>query len=317
MRSDFLWIKRARISYFNPTAYLCVLNNETMPKIKAITTTLKTDQTPEEGVMKAYELRDENENIILLENYDEGGNIEMKIERTYDDKNRVLVEKQYSVEKDPDEVHSFEYFESGKLKSRTILYRDNSKTFQNYSYDEAANTEKVEIVDDEGEAEGSEYRRYSSEGKILEEEIHGDFGLEVKTESEFDDFGNVLKRTTEDGEGYIVDHFYKYERDEESRIQNLKVIDDEGQLVKVIVYLYDEKNRIYEQQIKDTDRGWAFKVIWEYDDKDRVIKEERADFGGKVQEVQKIVYGENDLVTQQEKTTSHGMELSTFQYDFF
>lgn len=288
-----------------------------MAKVKSITTFHQSDQTNNEPVKRSYEERDDQENVVLLIHYYFDGSQEMKIERTYDEENRLLEEKQFSTEEEPNEVHTFEYTASGKLQRQSIQYRDGSFSYRNHEYDEANNSEKIMIVDDEGEEEGNEFRRFNSEGKALEEVVYGDFGLEVKRESEYDDHGHLIKQTTEDNEGYIVDHFYQYERDEQQKLTHLKVIDDEGTLVKNVAYIYDQKDRVIEQHIKDSDRGWAFILKWEYDEKDRIVEERRSDFSGKVLEITKVTFDENDFVIEQEKTSTHGVEVNAYEYAFF
>ena len=288
-----------------------------MAKIKSITTVFKNELTPEDGVKRNYEERDEQGNVTLVEQYDIEGNLEMRVSRIYDDKSRLLEEHQFSTESEPDEVHSFEYFESGKLKLKTITYRDGSKSFYRHEYDEAEGSVEIEIVDDEGDKEGSEYRRYNLEGWLLEEEIFDEDQLELGKEIHYDDHGNILKQITEDGEGFIVSHNYHYERDEKSRVKLLKVNDDEGQQVRTVAYIYNDKDNLCEQHIRDTDRGWAFIVKWDYDDKDRAVKETRMDFDGNVQDVQQIKYNEQDLLAEQERTSTHGVEINRFKYEFY
>lgn len=290
-----------------------------MKKIKSISTFVHAEDSPEEGTLLQYEERNEKEQLILEEKYYADASLESRIERSFDSEGRLEWEKEFSGEnQEPDQHTQYTYSAAGRLEVAEIKYQDGSSTFRKYEHDESANSETINIVDEEGTYEGKEYRRFDSEGKILQEVIHDEEEkLEQDVNREYDDNGHLTERVTMLPDDYETVEFFDYERNDQGLILNRKVEDEDGKLLRLDKFEYDEKGNTTQHEVQDYNQGWALVDQWEYDEKERIIKTRRSQPNGDVLQESEYRYNDNDLLIEQENRTKQGMSLSAYKYEYF
>ncbi len=286
-----------------------------MNKIKSITTLVIEENgstTP-----AAYEERDQEGNITLLKNYTEKGGLDGMTLFEFDEKNRVIVEKQYSNGESPDQVIKVNYNESGKAHQIIVEYADGSTSYKNYSRDEAEKSTTIEIVDQDNELEGKEYRKFDSENRILEETIFTDTGaIETKAEYEYNDYGDIIESVKVDDEGFETVRFYDYYRDDQSRINKVEMLNEDENIIRVDEFEYDERGNRIKHIMKNLERGSLFVDIRAFDENDREIRFERL-MGDRPIQVIESRYRADGILEEQETRMGDGVILNRFEYEFF
>ena len=290
-----------------------------MKKIKSTATYIITEEKPEEEILIHYDERDEEENLLVEEKYFPDGTPESRIVRTYGEQGRLKLEKEYSADSEvPHQETEYSYSAAGRVTETVIRYQDGSVSYRRYSHDEANNSETIDIVDEEGENEGKEYRRYDSEGRVLEEVIHDEEGaLEQSVTNEYDEHGQLLKRVSLFPDDYEVIELYFYERDEKSQIIERTVENEEEEVLRHDEFDYDERGNNTEHRVQNYSQGWAVTDRLVYDEKDRVVKNQRLLPNGAIIRETDFAYNENDLLAEQENRTQEGVHLLVFKYEFF
>ncbi len=288
-----------------------------MKKIKSISTYLRVNEM-EEGKLQSLEQRDEQENVLLEELYYPTGDMESRIERVYNEAGRLELVREYATDREkPDQQTEFEYTAAGRIALKRVIYQDGSLSVHQYEYDEANLAENITIVDEDQEVEGREYRRFDSEGKILEERIELEDGsIEEQRKVEFDDHGMMLKRelTRYDEEKLEL---FVYERDEKGLVKKRYIEDEEGEIQRLDVFEYDERGNTLEHQAEDHNQGWGVIDRWEYDDQDRVIKSQRSYPSGMMLQETSMVYNEEGFLSKRETRTPQGVQSFNYRYEFF
>ncbi len=290
-----------------------------MKKIKQISTYL---QLPDrEETLQRLEERDERENVLLEEQYYPTGDLESRLERTFDADNRLAAIREYASDAEqPDQEMLFEYTAAGKIALKRVVYRDGSESQHRYAYDEAERGETITIVDEEGTVEGVEYRRYDSEGRVLEERIAVEEEQEeVRREQAFDDHGMLLKRrTVQQGEEEdALVEIVAYERDEKGLVRKRTIEDEAGDILRLDLFAYDERGNTVEHQAEDHHQGWAIVDRWEFDDQDRVSSSQRTYPGGAMLQETALSYDETGLLAERETRTPQGIQVFRYRYEFF
>lgn len=286
-----------------------------MNNIKSISTYLIEEG--EEQKLSTYEERDQNGNITLLKQYDYDGILEAKSAYEFDEKGRVIVEKQYSTEGEPDQVLEIEYNESGKAKQVKISYADGSLSYKNYTRDEAVRSTTIEIIDEDGDSEGKEFRRFDEEDRVLEEVVYRDTGeIETKAEFEYNEHGDTVESVRVDEEGFETVRFYDYYRDEQARINKIETLNEDEKIIRVDEFEFDERGNQVKHIMRDLDRKALFIDKREYDMNNREIKFERL-MGERPIEVKETKYTADGLMEQQETITNDGTMINKFVYEMF
>ena len=287
-----------------------------MAKIKTTTTFLFDDLTPEEGVIAFREERDPQGLVLSQVQYNSEGGVEQRIERTYDEKGRVMEERQYSINEQPDQVVSFSYDNAGRITQQAIRYLDGSHSYRNYQRDEAANSETIVIVDDENFEEGKEFRRFDSEGRVLEVVIEEEGEPVQEVETSYDEHGRPLTQSGYYGEDYEFDLTFHYTTDEQGRISGVEVQNEEGELVRKESFAYDERGNPVEYRLENLREGYTQMEQWEYDMDNRMTLHRRALPDGTIQSEVQYRYGAHNLVEEEENLSRHGLSLTKYQYEF-
>ena len=290
-----------------------------MKKIKSIATYSVDEFTSEEGVLIRLEERDKAGHLLAEKQYHPEGGLESRIERTYDAEGRLTSEKEYAG--DADEVHqetSYQYTAAGRLEEAVIKYQDGSLTYRKYQHDEADNSETIDIVDEDGEYEGKEFRRYDSEGRILKEVIHDeDKNLEQDITRIFDEHGYVMQRITLLPDDMKIHEEITYERDEKGLITLREIVDETEELMRFDEFEYDEKGNTTLRRAQDYNQGWAIVDEFEFDEKDRIIKSKRSKPNGTIVQETDYTFNEAGQLIEEQNRTSSGVALLLYKYDFF
>ena len=285
-------------------------------KIKSITTFLVNNETDEKGLKHLYEERSPDGQVLLVEQYLEDGTLESRVERSLDEKNRLVEEKHYTSATHPDQHFSYEYNESGKISRVGVHYADGSVSHKNYSRDEAQKSTTIDIVDEDGDTEGKEYRRFDSEGKLLEEVIYDEDGkIHEKSEFEYNDTGNVIESVVVDAEGYELVRFYDYYFDDQGRVTRLETLNEDEEIIREDEFEFDERGNRILHSIQDKDRGYYITEKSEFNLDNRIIKQERLR-GESVVESIDFKYREDGLLLQKETTRGDGIFMNYYEYQF-
>lgn len=290
-----------------------------MKKIKSTAVYSVTEESSEEGVLVQLEKRDEEGRLILEEKYYGDGTIESRIERTFNEKGLPQLQREFSgVSSAPDQETTYRYSAAGRLEEATIKYQDGSFTYRKFTHDEAANSETINIVDEDGEYEGKEFRKYDSEGRILAEVIHDDSGkLEEDVTREYDEHGLILSRITVFPDDYKTTEQFLYERNDQGLILHRRIVDEEEKLLRADEFDYDEKGNTIRHTAQDFNQGWAIVDEWTYNEDSKVIATKRSEPNGTVHQESDYEYNEQGLIQRQEKRTKHGVDLLLFKYEYF
>lgn len=290
-----------------------------MKKIKSISTHVVGENTPDEGILVQYEERDEEGHLVVEEKFYPDGSLESRILRDFDDKGQVVSEKEFSGENEqPDQATTYTYSAAGRLEEAVIAYQDGSLTIRKYEQDEAANSETIHIADEEGTFEGKEYRRYDSEGHVLQEVIHDEEEkLEQDVSREYDDHGQLIKRVSIFDEDYETVELFDYERNEGGQIISRRAEDEDGKLLRFDEFSYDERGNTIQHKAQSVNEGWALVDEWEYDEKDQIVKSRRSQPDGSVLQESDYFYNEEGLLLERETRTKQGVSLSVYKYEYY
>lgn len=287
-----------------------------MNKIKSIKTFVIMEDT-NEPMLQVIEERDQNGNITLLEHFNEEGGREAKSEYEFDEKGRVTIERQYSMGENPDQTLAIEYNESGKAKQVVITYADGSISYKNYSRDEAEKTTTIDIIDEDGDTEGKEFRKFDSEDRVLEEVIYTDTGaIETKVEFEYNEHGDIVESVRVDEEGFETVRFYDYYRNDLAQIHKMDVLDEDENIIRIDEFEYDERGNQTKHAIQDLDRGALFVNLTTYDLNNNEVKFERL-YGERSVEVRETKYTVDGLMESQETRTGEGVMTHRFEYELY
>jgi len=287
-----------------------------MNKIKSIKS-YTVGEDGEELVKNTHEELDQNGNVTSLQHFDYDGNLEGKSEYEFDEKGRVVVERQYSMSDVPDQTLKIEYNESGKAHQVTITFADGSISYKKYSRDEAEHSTTIDIIDEDGDTEGKEFRKFDDENRVLEETIYTDTGaIETKVEYEYNEHGDIVESVKVDEEGFETVRFYDYYRDDHSRINKLEVLDEKEVIIRVDEFEYDERGNRTKHTMRDLDRGSVFVDQRVFDLNNNEIKFERL-MGDRPIEVKETTYTVDGLMESQEVRTSEGVTNYRFEYELY
>jgi len=287
-----------------------------MNKIKSIKSYI-LGENGEELIKNTHEELDQNGNVTLLQHFDYDGNLEGKSEYEFDEKGRVVVERQYSTTDVPDQTLEIEYNESGKAHQVTVTFADGSVSYKKYSRDEAERSTTIDIIDEDGETEGKEYRKFDGEDRVLEETIYTDTGaIETKVEYEYNEHGDIVESVKVDEEGFETVLFYDYYRDDHSRINKLEVLNEKEVIIRVDEFEHDERGNRTKHTMRDLDRGSVFVDQRVFDLNNKEIKFERR-MGDRPIEVKETTYTIDGLIETQEVRTNEGVTNYRFEYELY
>jgi hypothetical protein len=286
-----------------------------MNKIKSIRTFVLNDEG--EPQLIVHEERDQLGNVTKLEHYDYDGVLESKTEFAFDDKGRLIEEKQFSKADTPDQTIKIEYNESGKPGLVRVLFADGSVSKKTYVRDEAERTTTINIVDQDGDEEGKEFRRFDDEGRLLEEVIYNDFGnVESKQEYEYDEYGHIVESVEVDSEGYEKVRFYDYYRDDKARIVKIDMLNEDEKIIRIDTFDLDDRGNRVKHQMHNVERGTVYVDLRDYDEKDNEIRFERL-LGERPIEVVETKFREDGFLKERESRSGDGVIKHRFEYELY
>jgi len=286
-----------------------------MNNIKSISTYLVEGEA--EQKIHIYEERDQQGNVTLLKQFNDEEELEAKSAYEFDKEGRVIIEKQYSSGDLPDQSLEIKYNESGKAEQVIITYADGSVSYKNYTRDTEVRSTTIDIIDEDGDTEGKEFRRFDEEDRLLEEVIYDDSGkVETKAEFEYNEHGDVVESFRVDEEGFETIRFYDYYRNDQSQINKIEMLNADEKIIRVDEFEYDERGNQTKHSMHDLDRGSLFVDVRVYDMNNREIKFERL-MGDRPIEVKDTRYTADGLMEEQETRTNDGVLTHRFVYELY
>ena len=288
-----------------------------MQKIKSITTFLTAEEYGEGETLHMKEERDEQGNILLIESYAMDGSREQRTVSTYNDKDQLVSQDQYSYNEEPDQRLAFTYNESGKLKAVTITYLDGSISVKTYNRDEAENSLTIIIKDEDGEEEGKEYRKMDAEGRVLEEVIHEDGELNSKAKTSYDDAGRPIETHTTDAEGYEQSQFYFYELNDKGQFSEIEIADEKDELIRADSFEYDERGNETTHRIENHKEGYVLVDSLLWNEENQMTQRKRQLSDGKLIEEINYEYNEMKHLAKEEHISADRVYAHRYEYTFF
>ena len=289
-----------------------------MTKIKTVLTYLATSDSPEGGYLSQREERDEQGNVCLLIQYNEGEGVELKNERGFDNDNRLLEFKQYTYSDQPDQHISYEYTAAGQLEKEIIRYLDGSLSTKTYVRNQADNSYEATTIDEDGDLEAKEYRRLDSDGRTLEERIYDEENeLQQETSTSYDDYGRPIKMIHRNDEGLEMVYLYEYVLNDEGNLTEVAITNDSGKVLRKESVIYDDRGNRADVQIQDFEQGLALTEHREYDQNDKVVLHQRLSPDGSLLNEVKYTYREDGLLVEEENLSPRGASIRSYEYSLW
>lgn len=288
-----------------------------MPNIKSIQTFVVTEETSEEGFKLMEEHYDEQNNLLSQQQFSPDGIRLQKAERSYNAEGKLIEEKQYSTEELPDHTTVYHYDNAGKVNLEESTYRDGTIGKKIIERDEANRTITHRMLDDKGNEEAKEFRRLDSEDRLLEEALFAENNtLTQRTIRKYDDFGKILERSVEYGDGFIQKLFYTYEMNDKGQLYSLVIKNDKEELLLEDYFEYDERGNQNVHESEDYEKKSYTVIESEYNLDNKLTKQVTFVNEQAIQEVL-FTYNEHSLLHEQEIRTTTGTVLQYNKYEFF
>ncbi|MFK8101426.1 MAG: hypothetical protein AB8G15_02830 [Saprospiraceae bacterium] len=290
-----------------------------MAKIKTYKTYTTNEATEGESRLTYLEERNNEEIVILKESYHLDGELKSKMERTLDEKGRVLEEIQYSeLSEEPDQIAHYRYNDSNQLAVIETSYRDNSKSIRKYEYNKEENSLTVYVRDENDELEGKEYRKFDEEGRVIHEEIYGAEEVFMShMETKYDEYDNYLERYFEYPDDFVREYFYKYLRNDKAQIVKIQIVDNGGKLAREDFMDYDERGNRIIHRFSDFEQNLAETRKYEFDENDREVKEQHYGPDESLKQNIDYTYREDGLLAEEHHFSITGEVTLRFEYEFF
>jgi hypothetical protein len=271
-------------------------------KVKTITakTTSKIDKR--EFVSSFTELNLEGLTIVQA-SYRSKNEIESKTTFVYDDKGKIIERVEFIEENEIAEKTCYKRNNDGKIVEALVNYSDG--TFSRKSYNYQGNKLIINIVDEDGESEGTETYIFDNNENVIGKEITDYFGnTELKEVSEYDNNNNLIKKTEYDEDNDVVlINMYEYNKKD---LLSIKRINGDNKTVEEISFNYDDKGRLVEHKF-----GSSHRVIYEHNDS--TIKEMRYNSKGDVEFQSISSYNSEGLLLQEDSFFA----IINYEYTYF
>lgn len=201
-----------------------------------------------------------------------------------------------------------------------LLVEENGDTKTTYTYDEKGNVLSKQT--ESGETVFTSSFTYDSEGRKTShtEEQKRDGRIISKTTQtmEYDKYGNITKRVTEDSFGFSNTYLVEYTYDSEGRILTSKnntgfdeektyTYDDRGNLIEICVdgedkfiYTYDENNNLLSEEYKGAYRdAWDYIYKYTYDSMGNKTSEYLKEIGNQSEETYERTFDDKGNLLKQ------------------
>jgi hypothetical protein len=227
---------------------------------------------------QSYHEYDEAGRLIVEIAFTRDGDIADKMEYNYDDEGKLLNTLIYGEDDEILERREMIWSADKKLRQEIIHYLDGSQDIHDFLYDDDGNLTRIEVKDDEDEAEFSEKYFYEGGKVVKTERWNANDELIFRQEDEYQD-GNLISRTIyseEDSEPFtLVQRFNsRGHREEELRYNSRK------ELVERNVYEENENGRVIRMVEENKQRKNT--TEFSYDDKGNVIYQKETDLNGEI-----------------------------------
>jgi hypothetical protein len=257
------------------------------------------------GVMASlHNTYNENNKLLVSEILDSTGNVQQKVERTFDADGNVL---------------TFQLNQNG-----LVLYS------QKMVYDDGDRITKITEFDQEGAPRIITNYVYNEKGKLIEdEEVDALGNVLAKTSFVYDENGNNTVQTIYGIDGQVAEKNFLKEYDKNGNAQLIEKYDRNDSLIVTYTYQYDNngkevKSIIYDgvgliiRQSMATFDGNGDQVLYEvYEGGKGLIGKDERKFNAEHQETQLIVYDhkENQLKRKVSTYNQEGLLSEIINYD--
>ncbi len=252
---------------------------------------------------------DEQGHVIREISFDSSGEVQEHLCYRYDNQGRMLeMRSYYDVEEDSlIESVTYTYQDGGHPISAVKGYADGSEDQISYSYNDAGQLIRKEVLNDEGEEEELEQWRYKDGREVWYE--RREYGEAVfREEQEYDEQGNVTVITLWEAEtDNTIMHKIYY--DEEGRRNRIEKFNDQGKLVSVIeIPLFENGEPL--EMIENTS-GAIRTHKYQYDESGNLVNHQEFGPGGQViTEVVKTYDPDRRLLSTEVTNDRQGMGMN-------
>lgn len=199
------------------------------------------EQLKGEGIRHSISEINEMGNITLEAKYDDDGRFESKETKKYDEKGKLIEEKNYLSERQVADHKTYSLNEAGKILKAFKHYDDGSKDTINYKYDEEGNLIEKTTIDSYDEEESREIAQYKN-GKVIKTELI-EYEESMKWESfELDKEGKILVHKLWHQDEQEVT--FKNEFDDQSNLTKTLVFNGKNELTGKSNYNYNAENKL-------------------------------------------------------------------------
>ncbi len=257
------------------------------------------------GVMATlHNVYNGNNELLLSEIIDSSGNIQQKVERTFDDKGNVL---------------TFQLNQNGKVTySQKMLYDDQNRMT------------KITEFDEEGTPQIITNYGYNENGKLIKnEEVNGAGQTIEQTSFVYDDQGHNTVQTIYGPDGQVIEKNFLKEYDSNDNAQLIEKYDRNDSLIVTYHYEYDASGKevksiiyngigqIIRQSMATIDEN-GDQVLYEvYEGGKGLIGKDVRKYNSNHQETELIVYDnkEKQLKRKVSHYNEHGLLSEVVTYD--
>ena len=272
------------------------------PKIKSKKTYILTADN--EKILVKEELWDEKGNLLEQTDYHLDGSVENKQVFVFDDKGRLINEKNFIDNEELSEERIINRNADGLIVSERINYMDGSHTIKKYSRPEKKSI-IIESIDSEEGLESTEKIKTDDKHRVVLREVYDEENrLSLKEENLFDRDRLIEKRIFSEEDGTTIE---KFEFSGENLIAH-KVFSQDNNLINATTYQYDEKNRLTAQKYSS-----GYSIQFEYNEDKNSKIEKYIQPNGIIEYQQEVFIDENGL----EIEAQNFRQTMVYEYTFF
>lgn len=274
----------------------------------------------QDGNKHAFNEYNKNALLIAETKYDHNGMLIDRIEKKFDDKNKVLEEILFNDNNDLVERRTFEWDEKGKLIREFLHYLDGSIDTTTYIYNEMGDLTEKTMKDSDGDSDGREVFTYIDGKKVTEESYDENNELITKNTFSFNDKGNLIEVSNWNAdEGMILKIVNIY--DEKGNIEKVLKYKEGNNLIEKSNYEFDNEARLV--KIIEEDQYKKVETNIEYDANSNVVEQQELNGEGEINhQIIRKYDNENNVIESEIAVDGHGMDISQhylmrYEYEFF
>lgn len=277
-------------------------------QVKSVTTYKSKTDSSDLAFKNSYIEYNFNGDVIEAIEWSSDEEIESKILSKYNENNKITEEINFISENEISEHVTYFRTNDGSINKIEILYGDGSKTIKEYIHNTIENFKSVNIHNEDGDFEGSEFYKFDSSGNIIEKSIlNFDNKLEEKITFSYNDKIQLINENHLDESDKIISS-RRFTYDEHNNLLEILTVNGRNNIIEKVTTTYDEKNRITEQNIKGS---YLLKIT--YDDENKSKTEERFTSDSNLNYVMKTIFNDKGLIVEEQTY----LETTRYQYDYF